>query len=148
MRLHLIHYGADTYDPAKFKPVQNRNHVKPYGGLWASPVNAEYGWREWCLGEDFQVESLDQSFTFWYEGNVLIVNSHADMAKMYWRRVGSMDYPDYERMVRGGVDAIYLTDRGQQETRYSFPLGTRDLYGWDCESVLIMNPEEIKEVTL
>lgn len=33
-------------------------------------------------------------------------------------------------------EAIWLTAKGQSETHYSNPT---NLYGWDCESVLIMN---------
>ena len=49
--------------------------------------------------------------------------------------------PDYEAMITDGVDAIYLTERGQRETSYSVPA---NLYGYDCESVLVMNPDCIE----
>ena len=26
---------------------------KPYGGLWASDINAKYGWKSWCEDENF-----------------------------------------------------------------------------------------------
>lgn len=49
-------------------------------------------------------------------------------------------YPDFEAMIRSGIDAIWLTPKGERETRFSHP---KNLYGWDCESVLIMNPNGI-----
>ena len=49
-------------------------------------------------------------------------------------------YPDFEGMVRAGIDAIWLTAHGESATRFSRPYS---LYGWDCESVLIMNPSGI-----
>ena len=51
-------------------------------------------------------------------------------------------YPDFEKMVKMGYDAIYLTDKGQMETRFTMP----DLYGWDCECVLVMNPDCVTQV--
>ena len=37
-----IHYGSKQFDISKFEPIRNWWN-KPHGGLWASPVNAEYG---------------------------------------------------------------------------------------------------------
>ena len=42
-------------------------------------------------------------------------------------------------MVNLGYDAIFLTEKGQHETRFSEP----SLYGWDCECVLVMNPSGV-----
>jgi len=139
--MQLIHYGADHFDPDKFKPIKNRDFVKPEGGLWASPVDSEYGWREWCEAEKFNEEKLEIAFQFEYTGRFLVINSQYGLGAMCWREV---DYwrgklvPDFELMAIE-IDAIHLTARGQAATRWSQP----DLYGWDCESVLIMNPEGI-----
>ena len=38
-------------------------------------------------------------------------------------------------------DAIFLTEKGQRETRFTHP---KNLYGWDCESVLILNSNIIQ----
>jgi len=46
-----------------------------------------------------------------------------------------MTFPDYEECATR-YDAIHLTDRGQWATRMTHP---KNLYGWDCESVLILN---------
>lgn len=47
---------------------------------------------------------------------------------------------DFEKIVVGNVyDAIKLTDKGQVETRFS----RNNLYGWDCESMVILNPDII-----
>jgi hypothetical protein len=148
LRLHLVHYGANSFDAAEFGEIKNRNFVKPSGGLWASPVESDYGWRHWCTAEEYQVDSLKKSFTFWYEGNVLVIDDFIDLSKIVWREVDeyrSIKYPDFEEMLRRGVDAIWLTNRGQWETRDHWGSG-RSLYGWDCESVLIMNPDKIEEV--
>jgi len=141
MRLHLVTYGCGKrFDITKFEPIVNQQFVKPLGGLWASPVDASYGWREWCRDENFG--NLSNHFKFYFEGNVFMIDSLADATCMPW--VGGYEnfqFPDFEKMVTLGYDAIHLTYKGQIETR----LGKPSLYGWDCECVLVMNPEGIKE---
>jgi hypothetical protein len=44
-----IHYGASKFDLDKFVPVKNADFgwTKPdCGGLWGSPVDSEYGWKQ------------------------------------------------------------------------------------------------------
>lgn len=139
MKLHLITYGCGKkFDIAKFKPIKNRMFVKPEGGLWASPVGSSYGWREWCEAESFG--NLSHNFTFEFEGNVFVINSCADATRMPWiEEHRYIKYPDFEKMVSLGYDAIFLTENGQVETRFGEP----SLYGWDCECVLVMNPSGV-----
>lgn len=136
-KLHLITFGkGDAFDSGKFERIANRDFVKPSGGLWASPVDARFGWREWCNSETFG--NLKSQFEFYYSGNVMRIDSLADVQQMPYRKVfGKFEYPDFEAIERTGIDAIWLTERGEQQTRFSFP---RNLYGWDCECVLVMNP--------
>ena len=50
-----IHYGSKKFDTERFTPIQNcypRN--KPIGGLWASEVDAQFGWKTWCEGEQYR----------------------------------------------------------------------------------------------
>ena len=71
-----IHYGSDTLN-------LNANLVgdifmnKPKG-LWASPADSDYGWEDFCLSNDFRVESLDTYFTFILKKDtkILKVKSH------------------------------------------------------------------------
>ena len=136
--LHLISYGlGDLFDPAKFMPVRT-HYVKPTGGLWASPVDASYGWRDWCEQESFG--DLSTSFRVWFTGNILVIDCYEDLRKLPWQETVGRSIPDYEQIAQSGVDAIHLTERGQWATRLSAP----SLYGWDCECVLIINPAGIR----
>jgi len=136
--MRLIHYGSLCYDPKKFKPISNvtfRNvkfRTKPEGGFWTSPVNSKYGWSDWCKDESYS--DLTESFEVDFNGTVFTVNSISDMKKLPWKKDKDMPYISFEDMT---CDAIHLTVQGERETRYSEP----SLYGWDCESVLVMNPE-------
>ena len=139
--LRLITYDCgDAFDASKFDPIKNKEFIKPHGGLWASPVDSEWGWKHWCKAESFL--DLETFFEFSFNGQVFLIDSFDDLMLMPWLiypGYSSIRWPDYEAMASLGVDAIHLTDRGQQETRWTSP----GLYGWDCESVLIMNPEGI-----
>ena len=51
--------------------------------------------------------------------------------------------PDLLEQLSKKYDAIWLTLKGFNETHLSFPL---NLYGWDCETVFIMNPNCVTEI--
>lgn len=41
-----IHYGAKSFIPGFVRQIVNKPlFTKPKGGLWASPVDAKYGWK-------------------------------------------------------------------------------------------------------
>ena len=138
--LHLITYGLGiSYRKELFTPIKNREHTKPEGGLWASPVGCSYGWQQWCESENWG--DLTNSFETIYEGRTLVIDSLRDLSNVVWQEGSSYrDCPDYEAMLRLGIDAIHLTERGEQETRFSHP----GLYGYDCECVLVMNQECVR----
>ncbi|MCK9429605.1 MAG: hypothetical protein M0R17_06335 [Candidatus Omnitrophica bacterium] len=61
--LTLIHYGSKIYAPKLFLPIQNRLYFcKPKGGLWTSPINSNWGWKDWCTSENFSECNEENSF--------------------------------------------------------------------------------------
>lgn len=138
MRLHLVHYGSEEFALSKFSPIANYAH-KPKGGLWASPVDSKHSWKDWCIGEQFGLSRLDISFEFIFDGNAFVIDGIKDCEKLMMAEVmPNYRVIDFERMSQS-YDAIYMTARGEGDTRYS----DYHLYGWDCESVLVMNPNVI-----
>lgn len=143
----LIHYGATEYKPELVKPIKNRLFVKPHGGLWTSPVDSKWGWKDWCESENYSNPREENSFRIELrpEAKILIIDSLSDLKKLPMVESGLRSfplYPDYERLALG-YDAIHLTEKGQADTNLSYPLS---LYGWDCESVLIFTPTVINEL--
>ena len=136
----LVHYGADHFDPSLFVPVHDAHWIKPKGGLWSSPVESEFGWRQWCKTEDWNLDRLDKSFEFDIRGRVMVIDSVESMNELPWIEAGPLQCISFECLMAAGVDAVHLTWEGQVATRFSRP---RSLYGWDCECVLVMNPEII-----
>jgi len=60
--MKLIHYGAREYNPDLVQPITNANTwCKPYGGLWTSPVDSKWGWKDWCKAEEFRTCNEDNN---------------------------------------------------------------------------------------
>ena len=145
----LIHFGCAKYDVSKFIPVSNENWCKPKGGLWTSPINSKWGWKDWCQTNNFRDCNFKNSFKIKLKEttNVFIINTLLDLknAPLVDCKIGNSyekRHLDFEHIAKS-YDAIWLTEKGQNQTHLSYPL---NLYGWDCESVLILNPKCILEV--
>lgn len=137
----LIHYGSTIYEPNKVGAIKNINSfVKPEGGLWTSPIDSKWGWCDWNDNEGFRECDIKNSFTVELSNNakILVIDNEDDMYKMP-KIEGFLGrfYPDFEK-IADQYDAIWLTVNGQSKTRHGHPM---NLYGWDCESVLVLNPD-------
>lgn len=140
-----IHYGADTFERSAFKHVVNINYFnKPKGGLWASRVDDECGWKNWCECEEFRLERLEYAFTFTLKesANVVEIETSTDivcklpLCETLKSECPSCEryYIDFEDCIKRGIDAIEIIDIG--EVYWS-------LYGWDVNCILILNPDII-----
>lgn len=111
--------------------------TKPRGGLWASSIDASYGWKEWCDLSDYRHCTEENSFTFLLTSNarVLRINSvndleglpeiHDEFGLCPWKLL------DFEKLSET-YDAIEVSISSDPNL-YSV------LYGWDCDSTLVMN---------
>lgn len=138
--MRLIHFGSTNYQPEKFNPISDRLFWnKPNGGLWTSPVNSKYGWKQWCKDESFCLSNLTKYFEIEFTGTILKINSISDMEKLPWVELQGKHFVSFQSLcpIKFFYDAIHLTVRGLAVTRHK-------LYGWDCETVLVMNPASIK----
>ena len=153
MRL-FRHYGCKSFDSEKFDTVKNRPHwCKPTGGLWSSPVdkNEIDGWAEWCRNEEFNINCLKEYFDFTLreDARIAVINTLHDLEVLIYKYAQELEdgitvksrVLDFERMC-DVYDAIELTSPGQQDTRFTNP----DLYGWDCHSLLVLNPNVVVPV--
>lgn len=142
-----IHYGATSFQLDKFQPIKNQEWgaVKPTGGIWASPIDAEWGWKQWCVSEEFRINKLSTSFEFYLDDNARVchIKSVDDLRKL--PRLQGLDSTlyciDFEKaMVKYDAIELHLSDEINDD--YLDGLYFR-LYGWDCDSILIMNPNII-----
>lgn len=140
-----IHYGHRCFVPDLFEEVRNEEPLcKPHGGLWASSVNAPYGWKDWCEDNGYFVSNMNESFEFKlrFDAEVYHIHSVEDVRKMpkiAGSGATSWYQHDFEKMLADGIDAIelHLSDD---------PDLYMELYGWDCDSILIMNPSVMEVV--
>lgn len=138
-----IHYGSNKFHPYAFVKITNcPQFTKPFGGLWASPVDAKYGWKDWCEDSRFNVNRLKKSFTFTLapEAKVLYIRSTDDFENLPKQGVNVPSMwtaLDFELLRQQGYDAVELVDIEAPGLYWA-------LYGWDCDSILIMNPGIIR----
>ena len=137
-----IHFGHDHFDREKFQEIKNETYFcKPKGGLWASPINAEYGWKDWCEAENFRECSVENSFSFSLRNDAMVyhIRSLQDVKDMPLAETEIKIYyiPDFEKMLADGWDAIELHLSECDQLYWA-------LYGWDCDCILIMNKDIIE----
>lgn len=141
-----IHYGKKKFDPLAFNPIENiawRN--KPKGGLWASPVGAKFGWKDWCEREEFADCKEENSFKFRLSDNANVYHLYCkkDIEAIPMQEGENLCYftlPDFEKLLEDGYDAIeyHLSDEIPTEDCHDSIYFV--LRGWDCDSILILNP--------
>ena len=135
--MECIHYTADTAWQLLPITVANGSHTKPWGALWTSPAGSSHSWAEWCQDNGHRLNKLAVVVTLDVSlERALVIDSQADLLKMDWRQDGRYSYPDWESMANRGVDVVHLTANGLNATRY-------ELYGWDCESVVVLNSQAV-----
>ena len=58
--LVVVHYGKNRFIKSKFIKIKNSPYwVKPDGGLWTSPVDSKWSWKEWCDSEPVNLYGWD-----------------------------------------------------------------------------------------
>ena len=136
-----IHYGHKFFDDNLFKEIENKGFVKPLGGLWASAINAEYGWKDWCKENNFRdcIEQNSFKFKLKSETRILKIDSVEVLKKL---PVIEMPYNfswitlDFEK-IKKEYDVIEVLI--SEDSRLYW-----DLYGWDCDSLLVLNKDCIE----
>lgn len=145
--MKYIHYGDSSYDRKLLEHVGLRDlysdSFKPYG-LWASPVNAERSWNNWCRSNDFLLDTLDKSFQFKLSADAKIL--HIDTMevgkkyliafdkyrdKVYYRLDLKTLYEKYD-----GVELHFSNDAVNFHRSNCFNV-------WDVDSICIWNPNVV-----
>lgn len=156
----FIHYGHSNYDPKLFTSINNKNSPrnKPGGGLWACDVKTNFGWKEWCLAEEFYPKDspkLNDYFTFKLKKGArvlqLITPEDFDLLPILWsefeeesshnpymnKEIDKFYYVDWKAIKESRIDAIeYIRT----------PYGHDVFYTWDFDSIVILNQNAITHV--
>ena len=140
--MEYIHYGCATFEKEKFKSIKNLPEcTKPFGGFWASRVNTKISWKNWC--EDTQFETnLNDSFIFTLNSNAKVltisnIEQLQSLPKIEWITSMVQTNLDFEKLAKeyDTIEVLISKDGNLYH----------ELYGWDCDSILIMNPDIIEE---
>lgn len=145
-----IHYGNTRFDKNLFKPIKNDFFIKPNGGLWASPIDAKYGWKDWNEDSNYIKCREDNCFRFRLKDNarVCVINKLEDLALLPLNKMmaiydfmGEREYKflDFEQIVTLGYDAILENLSNDNRLYWA-------LYGWDCDSLLVFNKDIVEEI--
>lgn len=142
-----IHYGSKNFSNEEWEPIRNENWIKPHGGLWASAIDAQYGWKDWNETSDYQVCDELNSFKFKLkpEAKLLVIDSVNALKRLHKLQytvttlVRDVYFLNFERLLEDGYDAIDFQLSKDHELYWL-------MYGWDCDSILVMNKDVIEEV--
>lgn len=142
----FIHYGHNKFSDYLWEEVQNVKFCKPYGGLWASDINAKFGWKDWNKEEQYMKCDENNSFKFKLKSKSKIysVNSLEDLNKLpldttISQEIHKISYClDFEK-IKQTYDAIEVNISNDNRLYWR-------LYGWDCDSILILNKKCIEVI--
>lgn len=142
-----VHYGSTVFDSSKGFPIRNdANWSKPHGGLWASRQNSTFGWKTWCEQEEFRDCDEHNSFKFRLHDNaqVAVIHNMKDLRCLPTIKSSISIFCgtviDFEECVRQGYDAIELCWYGNEYNEQKADDMYFGLYGWDCDSIVVLNP--------
>ena len=146
----------DTFNLEKIITDLHSERVinKPNKAWWGSSENAEYGWKEWCIDNEFGNYDWEHPIRWMlvpgtniyriYKPDVS-TGSGIKHLERYLKVFGSQDYGshylDFEKMLENDIHAVELMDAGIGHyfiNRYEMMFNC-----WDCESIVVLDPSKI-----
>lgn len=156
MKTYVTYGKGNTLDYKKLAEnmsLNNRLSGKPTRCLWGSPIDSKYGWKEWCLYENYWDESMftdDNTilWTFTPHSTILSIKDYDDILRCVsegYIYKDNCNYPtlNFVKIFYEGYSAIELLDSniGNGLREYE-----RVFYGWDCESIVVLDPSKIFQI--
>ena len=143
-----VHYGSRYFDREKFREVKNIEYgMKPVGGLWASLVDADYSWKQWCIDNEFRENNEDNCFYFRVRGwQVYEVETLEDLNKL-----PHIHLPDkYKQWFSGHERFLDFETMSKGEFSYSgLEIKIKDvedeMSAFSCDCILMLNSRDIVE---
>lgn len=135
---HYFRGEIKIFDRSLIQEIRNVSIYsnKPRGGFWASRCDAEFGWKDLC---DSRSKGEPFIFSLTNNAKILSIKSKDDMHKLSSYQIGPVGFNtivgyDFE-MMQKDYDALEVDGRAL----FWY------MYGWDCDSILIFNPDIIIE---
>lgn len=149
-KLKLVHYSDRPISQLKPKPQDAKPNMKPRG-LWVSVENrGSFGWREWCLSEDFALSALTRPYLVKLadDAHILQISSNEELDGFHVMHsepimdgISSCNIRWHEvaKLYQGIIISPYLLERRYHHEMFWY-------YGWDCASGCIWDRAAIKSI--
>ena len=164
--MEFVAYGKEKFNARKnttwhYNP--EGSWTKPWGGVWASPVNAQYGWAEYLNNGNLgsrKIRDLSKHFRFKLSksAKIYMIDNAQDLIAVS-TKLGKYDdfsitaywYIDFHKLCNDyGCDGVFITDNAARNLRRNIWLddnGTNvvmSLWEWDVCSIWIANLDIIE----
>lgn len=143
-----IHYGHRNFSKERVTKMRNGpgGNIainKPDFGLWGSPVDCKFGWKDWCESEDFRTDTLDRYFVFKIKdgSKIFTVRNKDDVSDyLYTPHLYMLEYIDFDKIMKeyDGMELIHGDN--YMDLHYGY------FYSWDVDSIVVWNPDVIEVV--
>ena len=150
-KVYVTYWREDRngkFDPKLIETDLTSTICKPTKAFWGSPVNATFGWKEWCEGEDYEYDFSNPIYWRLKEGTKILAVNMKDVTKpssvlRYIIRDIScgIQQLDFEKMREDNIDAVELMDANIGHLFIN--KAEMMCNSWDCESIVVLNPSKI-----
>lgn len=149
MKNYITYGKGNTFIKDKLPRVEDLNLTEWYFNkvphtFWGSPVNAKYGWKDWCESEEYNLENLSTSFlwTLKPEAKILCIDKLEDLDKVPFIRDHIGISIDFKTIIKE-YDALEIC----MDNDYIGHMFTSDkeicFNGYDCDSIMVFNRDMI-----
>lgn len=149
-----IHYGDSNFDPGLCTRDVHSHHAKPNKGIWASPVDAEFGWKDWCESEQWCPKGFNWKksfiFTLTEEAKILYIHTEDDILdyiikdpddwNIFNTKTSVSDSLNLEKLYNEFDGMELFMSENYVSLHYSI------FNSWDCDSIVVWNPKVINVI--
>lgn len=173
MKTYVTYGLGNKFDISKLNIDLDCFVGKPKQAWWGSPIDAKFGWKEWCEAEDWIPGDVDPEIYF-NDDNKILWTLEESSKILYLDTVYDLDtfvklkyivldvYDEYDnyrcdlkilvnhykwdfkKILDDGYTAIELTNGN---IGHYFTSEVECLInGWDCESIVVLDPSKIIQI--
>lgn len=105
--------------------------------MWASSPNYKFSWSDWCKSENYYQNDFNKYFEFELKENskIISIKKIDDIKNLpIQNKFIDIIFLDFEK-IKNNYDVIEVIMSDRQVYN--------SLYGWDCDSILVLNKDVI-----
>lgn len=159
MKTYITYGKGNIFDKEKLPKVEDLeielsclNKVRKT--LWGSPIDANYGWKQWCEDNGFNTELLTESNSFCWtlkkEAKILYIEDLQDIfdkvpfikAPLYEGSTYMETFIDFKKII-AKYDAMEICMDNGYFGHMFVDKREQCFNSWDCDSIMVFNREMI-----